>query len=387
MHTACLMRYSRYSSFGGSGFMDNDIYTEGKAKVYKTGMSFLNPNARASRDISVAFVKALGVGKTALLDATAATGIRGIRYHLEAGIDDVSFLEINDRAYADLARNLAMNSIRGECAINTSIQKFANTTERNFGIIDLDPFGGISPYIYDLMKVIGQGSSYIMATATDTAVLCGAESKACLRLYDAMPLHNELCHETGMRIMIGYMARIAAQFNLGIRVHMALSYMHYMRAFIELKRGNGAAMSTVSSLGYVGYCNSCKAVYCDSGNVPKTRDCKACGSRLQIGGKLWTGSLSNKSLIGDVVANLSDQEAETKTVNFAALIRDEIDIPFHYSLPAMTRKMHIGSVSMKSVIDTIEKEGYKVSRTQFDKDSIKTNAEIDCVLSAIKKAQ
>ena len=31
-------------------------------------------------------------------------------------------------------------------------------------------------------------------------------------------MHNELCHETGMRIMIGYIARTAAQFNLGIDV-------------------------------------------------------------------------------------------------------------------------------------------------------------------------
>ena len=65
--------------------MRSQIYKEGKAKVYNTENAFLNPVAMASRDISVAFVKTFEV-KDKALDATAATGIRGIRYALEAGV-------------------------------------------------------------------------------------------------------------------------------------------------------------------------------------------------------------------------------------------------------------------------------------------------------------
>jgi tRNA (guanine26-N2/guanine27-N2)-dimethyltransferase len=367
--------------------MASEIYTEGMARVYKTGNAFLNPEARASRDISVAFVKALGRSRLTGLDATAATGIRGIRYSLEAGIEDVAFLEINEGAYADLLRNLKLNSMPIGNAFNTSIQEFANTTKGNFNLIDLDPFGGITPYVYDLMKVVGSGGTYFMATATDTAVLCGSESKACVRLYDAAPLHNELCHEAGMRILVGYIARTAAQFNLGIRVHLTLSYMHYMRAFIELSRGNGATMSSISSMGYAGYCKNCRAAYCEASNAPKTYLCTSCGGRLQLAGKLWAGSMRDNGTAGEVVKALEDARAERKTIKLAETIRDELDIPFYYSLPVLTRRLRIGSISMSKVIDNIEKSGSAASKTQFDKDGIKTDASIDEVIEAINKAR
>ena len=64
------------------------------------------------------------------------------------------------------------------------------------------------------MKITNDGAR-LMVTATDVAVLCGADSKACMRLYDSKPIHNELCHESGMRVMIGYIARMLANSDLG----------------------------------------------------------------------------------------------------------------------------------------------------------------------------
>jgi tRNA (guanine26-N2/guanine27-N2)-dimethyltransferase len=84
------------------------------------------------------------------------------------------------------------------------------------------------------MKIAGNGTE-LMVTATDTAVLCGADREACMRLYDSRPIHNELCHESGMRTMVGYIARTAAQFNFGIKVALSFSYMHYIRAFVRLE--------------------------------------------------------------------------------------------------------------------------------------------------------
>ena len=62
------------------------MYAEGKARIKESGKAFLNPAGKASRDLSIAYVKLLAEKGSALLDATAATGIRAIRYAKEAGI-------------------------------------------------------------------------------------------------------------------------------------------------------------------------------------------------------------------------------------------------------------------------------------------------------------
>ncbi len=213
------------------------MYREGNAAIKYACRSFLNPDALLSRDISVAFVASVADRHTRILDSTAATGIRGIRYYLETPSKDITLLDMNDGAFADLKKNISFNKVKAK-AIGKSIQEFANTSKEKFDIIDLDPFGGATPYIYDLMKISKDGT-HLLITVTDTAVLCGADYAACMRLYDARPMHNELCQEVGLRLLIGYVARVAAQFNFGIDVLASFSYLHYMRIFVRLRHGAG----------------------------------------------------------------------------------------------------------------------------------------------------
>ena len=163
-------------------------------KVHKEGLAiiehdsaFFNPSARFSRDLSVAIARRSN--SRYVLDPTAATGIRGIRYELEADAERIVMLEINSSAYKELVANMQRNGVKKGIAMNKSIQEFANTTREKFDIIDLDPFGSPAFYIYDLLKVSKNGT-LIMATATDTAVLCGAHPSACIRIYDSMPIYT-----------------------------------------------------------------------------------------------------------------------------------------------------------------------------------------------------
>ena len=57
-------------------------YKEGKA-VIAAGNAFLNPESRFSRDVSIAFASMVSKKGTRILDATTATGLRGIRYYKE----------------------------------------------------------------------------------------------------------------------------------------------------------------------------------------------------------------------------------------------------------------------------------------------------------------
>jgi tRNA (guanine26-N2/guanine27-N2)-dimethyltransferase len=356
------------------------MYVEGKAKIKYTDDAFLNPDGTLSRDFSVAFINAVLPGKSKALDSTAATGIRGIRYCQETKAKDETFLDINEKAFDSLKKNIKFNKIKAK-AYNTSIQEFTNTTKGKFDLIDLDPFGGITPYIYDLLKVARSGS-YLLATGTDTAVLCGAERKACIRLYDSVPMHNELCHETGVRIMIGYIARTAAQFNMGIDVLMSLSYLHYMRVFVRLNSGFKSAEVSVGKIGYAYHCQKCGNTYCKAGQLPES-SCPSCSNKLDVAGKLWVGSLHDKAVVGSVSKYLSKHKAPRNELKLITTIGEELDIPLYYSIPRLTMKLGIGSISPDLVMEELKEKGLQVSKTHMRDSCIKTDAAVEEVEGVI----
>jgi tRNA (guanine26-N2/guanine27-N2)-dimethyltransferase len=360
------------------------LYVEGAARIKYADGAFLNPKAAISREISIAFVKSVAKSSESVLDTTAATGIRGIRYRLDDGMSDVTLLEINSDSYKDLKRNLAFNKVKAK-ALNTSIQEFANTCGEHFDVIDLDPFGGVTPYIFDLMKISKDGTRLI-ATATDTAVLCGASSKACMRIYCARPMHNEMCHEAGLRILIGYIARVAAQFNFGVEALMSVSRIHYMHVFLRLHHGAIKASESIDNMGYAYYCSKCCFRTYEKAFAATSKTCPECGSALGTFGAMWMGSLYDKKTVHDVQKNL-----ENSTVNGAASlvgrIEEELDTPFYYDLPKLTQNMRTSSVSPSKVMEVLEREGFDVSPTHIDPNAIRTTAGIGQVKRAIETAK
>lgn len=360
------------------------MYKEGKAIIKYAKGAFLNEDALISRDISAAYVSAFATRDSSILDATAATGIRGIRYYLESRSKDITLLEMNKGSFASMKKNASFNKARANM-IATSIQEFANGTDKKFDFIDLDPFGGVTPYIYDLMKVSKNGTR-LMITATDTAVLCGADYQACLRLYDARPMHNEICQEVGLRLLIGYIARVAAQFNFGVDVDLSFSYLHYMRAFVRLRHGSKSAIETVKGMGYVYYCNKCLYRSVKRAFVSSTTNCPNCKSALDAAGRVWLGSLYSKDAVSATLEKMGDGY-DPSSIEFLARIQKETDYPLYYSIPRITGKMGIGAVSPNDVISRLSKAGFKASRTHLDKDSVKTNAGIKEIKSCIQKTR
>ena len=221
------------------------LISEGKARLYTGDNVFYNPEMKTLRDVSVLFLKAISTKRKRVLDATAATGVRAIRYALEAGAKDVTLLDINARAARVAKKNVGFNHLKFE-VLNLSIQEFANTHRGSFEIIDLDPFGSPSPDVYDIMKLCWDGT-ILMITATDTAVLCGAHEAACVKIYGSKPLHNEMCKEVGIRILLNYVSKMASQFNFGIAPLVSISDRHYMRIFIRLEYGATKAIGSVKS--------------------------------------------------------------------------------------------------------------------------------------------
>jgi tRNA (guanine26-N2/guanine27-N2)-dimethyltransferase len=335
------------------------------------------------RDISIAFIRALALNKPALLDSTSATGIRGIRYSKESGISNLTLLDVNKKAATNTRKNLKTNKVKAKI-LNVDLQDFVRGYEKKFNIIDLDPFGSPTPYIHDLLKISEDGT-ILMITATDTAVLCGAHSAACVKQYGSLPLHNELCKEVGIRILISYLIRKSAEFNFGITVMLSISDMHYMRVFIRLDKGAKKAYDSMVSTGFGSYCNKCSAFSFAAGIAPKLEaKCNNCGYGMQQFGPVFLGKLNDKVLLKKILdIGLGDEQSE-KTVK---LLYDEYETPFFYSLPKITRHLGISSVPYESVCKKLYEKGYTCSHTLFDINGLKTNAPIDKLSKAVAESK
>lgn len=357
------------------------MYSEGAAEIKFAKNAFMNPVGRASRDISVALAKVFLKKGASVLDATAATGIRGIRYYKESGTRDVTMLEINGKACKDTLGNVRYNKVKAR-VLNESFQKFANTDKIRFDMIDLDPFGSAAPYIFDAMKIVGD-SSLLAVTATDTAVLCGAHRDACLRVYDSVPMHNEFCHEVGTRILIGYIARIAAQFNYGIEVLLSPYYAHYMRTYVVLRHGSKNVSFTLKNLGYAYYCSKCGFRKYSKGEMPEPEKCDNCGSKMTRAGRMWLGGLHDKNVVGKVQDTLKGKNFSEEARTLIDRVYEELDVPFYYSIPELTKRMKISSVGLAEIIECLSRH-YNVSRTHFDYLSLKTDAPYSAVLDCVK---
>ncbi len=368
--------------------LKKNSYKEGKATVYFDKEVFLNPHARLSRELSVAVVKAVGKKGMRLADPTAATGIRGIRYALETPVKDITLVDINRQAYLAARRNAKANGISCKI-INDDIQHFCNVSKEHFDIIDLDPFGGVTPYVHDILRMCRDGT-YFFATATDTAVLCGSKKSACIRLYDAVPMHNHLCHEGGIRILLGYIARHAAAYGFGIEPLLSVTYRTYMRVFTKLYHGSEKATAAIKNLGYAYYCQNCGLTRTSMTEFPDMLECPACGSRLIISGKMWLGRLFDENVRDKSLSNINDSGLDGENRRLISLMKEELDIPMYYHVPTITKMLGIGSVSPHEVVKWLHAHGFKASLTHIHDSSVKSDCTIEdmkrCITSISKSA-
>jgi len=231
---------------------------EGDARIFRTSTAhvgngpgekgkeaFYNSAMRLNRDISVMVIRSLPDG-IRVLDAMGATGIRGIRYALEGGRKEVHISEIREEAAAEIRSNAELNG-----ADITVHNRDANTLmrEMKFDFIDIDPFGTPVPFIDSALAGL-KDRGILAITATDTAPLCGTYPAVCRRRYLAEPVHSHFGHESGLRILLGFVARMGGMHDMALTPVLSYYRDHYFRAFFRAKKGAGRANRNLESLKY-----------------------------------------------------------------------------------------------------------------------------------------
>ncbi|MBU2637488.1 MAG: tRNA (guanine(26)-N(2))-dimethyltransferase [Nanoarchaeota archaeon] len=375
-------------------------YREGKARFYAsecTNLSaklpvFYNPVMKLNRDVAVWVVKTLitkDVNNVPHEDVTSfgytcsdsskpnacrykpksiclgmeASGVRAVRMALEADAENIIANDASKDAFEAMQKNIELNNITNAVKASNKDVKQLLAEGNLYDYIDIDPFG--TPVYYAESAINALSKNGVLAvTATDTSCLCGRFVNACIKKYSSRPLNNGFNKETGVRILVWKMQEIALKQGKVLLPIFAHSSNHYMRAYLKQVPLKEEDIKTKQ--GYILYCHKCLNRY-----VSQVMEGECCNTKMAYAGPLWLGSLWDKELLDEF--------------SLIPHIREEslIDVPWHYDVHKVAKAYKKEAVKMDYLINALQKNGFKASRTHFKPEGVRTDADINSIASLL----
>jgi tRNA (guanine26-N2/guanine27-N2)-dimethyltransferase len=334
---------------------------------------FYNPVMEFNRDVSALVLNNYLKSKKhdyqlKVLDGLAGTGIRGVRFANE--IPGLSEIVINDRnptAFKLIKKNIKANKLKNADPQNEDLNVLLVNNRNRFDHIDIDPFGSPVEFIEQSVRAI-RDKGMLSVTATDTATLCGRYPKTCARRYDATVIKTPFNHEVGVRVLMGYCIRQAAKYDLALSPILCHSTDHYYRIYFSARKGGRRANEVIKQIGFIWY----NDVTSDRGFSPEPV------TELQYAGPLWTGELFDNKLVNALKPEDFSFGTDRKINKMTDLWRLESTAPgLYYEIPELSSKLKISPPPREKFFKAMENEGYLVTRTHFDPQGFRTDADIE----------
>ncbi|NPA38722.1 MAG: tRNA (guanine-N2)-dimethyltransferase [Candidatus Nanohaloarchaeota archaeon] len=344
---------------------------EGKAvlaiypgEIKKSDVVFYNPEMRENRDISVLAVKAFSSQtkrKLRVLDVMSATGVRGIRYALEAksAVNEVIFNDINPYAYELIKKNIALNRLETSYKIHKKEAGCLLHEYRFLGdVVDLDPFGTPAPYLDAAARSVSN-KGLIMVTFTDTSVLSGTYPKVALRRYGVNITKGFRPHqELALRVAYASLAKSLARFDKGMVPLVGYVYKHYVRIVAAIDKHKDAATRIYDYIG--------------------TKEIKL-SDKIYFAKDVWVGKLGDADFVKKMLSFCSSSISPEACV-LLNILKDEYEYNFYYDIPFIAKHYRLRLKNVENLLNH-----FPGIRAHFKKDYvIATNASLEDVISALK---
>lgn len=325
----------------------------------KSRLPFFNLLMRTNRDVSVFVALTTLSDGDMVLDGLAATGASGLRIALET--EDELAVTLNDKnpmCHDLIARNIERNQATN-CSVTCEDLNSLLSNGR-FDLVDVDPFGTPIRFVEGAVRATTDGGIAAI-TATDTAVLCGSRMKACIRRYGSRPRRTEYCHELGLRILVGYIARAAARFDKGIEPLLCFSTDHYFRAIVRVRKGARKADRTLERLGHLHMKGLERELLPETGAA----------------GPLWADAFLDAAFLESVKLPSYFPHKVSKLLE---LWREEASSPpLFYTTGEVAREFVSEPPALDRIIGALRDEGFVATRTHFRPDAFKTNADVESI--------
>lgn len=360
-------------------------------KISSDAPVFYNPHMELNRDISILALQTFQKQEDRninICDLFGGSGIRGVRYKNEIdGVGHVFINDISETANEYERHNVELNNLKDIEIFQHDASMFLRMHRGEFDVIDIDPFGTPSPFL-DSAGYCSRRNSLLCVTATDTSALCGTYKEPCIRKYNAKPYKSEYCHETGIRILAGFVALTLAKYSKSIEVKLSHSTEHYMRLYIEVKKGSKKSDECLKNIGYISHCKHCLYREENKGLATSTPNiCPECGEKLIQAGPLWLGEIQKEEFISKMIVESENKKLNTKedVLKLLESCRIEAKSPAtFYDVHKICKILKISAPKLDLVFGNLEKEGFEAVKTHFNPLGIKTNAPLKKIKEIIK---
>eukprot|EP00834_Sanchytrium_tribonematis_P004714 NODE_247_length_11822_cov_1.182718.p3 type:complete len:487 gc:universal NODE_247_length_11822_cov_1.182718:3187-1727(-) len=398
------------------------IIQEGDARINVTSKVFYNPAQTVNRDLSI-LVMNEHKGKT-ILDALSATGLRAIRYFKE--LEDVTVVanDCDQNAIHMIKENLKLNKIPirtkkdelekilkandisdelieqviSSKSYNDSgieiLEQDASTIQRNFDIIDLDPYGTASPFIDNAVRNVNKGG-LLCITCTDMQTLAGGKQlESNFMKYGGFVNNSDFSHEQAVRVILNQITNSANRYKRAVKPLLCLSIDFYVRIFVQIESSALQAKDSCVNTGIVYQCLKCKWFTHQSiaSKNEKNRfspsilsveiQCPECTSELTMTGPIYLGSLHDKEFVKKLQASLEFNDKlkllkEAKRIKgVLSAVMDEVDAPLYLRNKGLSKVFRGEMPKGIKIRNAIWNAGYEASTSHVGGDCIKTNIPI-----------
>ena len=361
-------------------------------KVSSQAPVFYNPHMELNRDLSILAIQVFQKQENReinICDLFGGSGIRGVRYKNEIeGVGEVSINDISETANHYERHNIELNNLKDIEVYQHDASMFLRMKRGEFDVIDIDPFGTPSPFL-DSAGYCARRNSLLCVTATDTSALCGTYEEPCIRKYNAKPYKSEYCHENGIRILAGFVALTLSKYAKYIEVKMSHSTEHYMRLYLEIKKGSKKTDESLKNIGYISHCKNCLHRQTSNGLASPIDDvCPVCGEKLVHAGPLWLGSIQDKEFIQKMIDESANKKINTekealKLLN-KCLIESDAPATF-FDVHSICKSLKISAPKFDLILDELENQGFEAIKTHFNPIGIKTDADIENIKNILMK--
>ncbi|XP_017245080.1 tRNA (guanine(26)-N(2))-dimethyltransferase isoform X2 [Daucus carota subsp. sativus] len=379
-------------------------YKTERGLQFDVGDTFFRHESATGRDLAVlaaAIHKKANNDKLRVLDAMCGCGIRSLRYLVEADADFVLANDADDFHRSVVLSNLSAkvprisedgrgrrwlvtnddaNRVMMECCLRRDY----------FDFIDIDSFGSDSSFLRSAFEALRFGG-LVYVTSTDGYTSGGHRPLHSLSSYGAYICPMPYCNELGLRMLIGGAIREAAV--LGYYVTPLFSYYSYhgpvFRVLLRVNRGK------LPISRYCSECGNSEAISWDKlGQLNCPCNSNVPGS-LVVSGPLWTGPLHSKSYLEEML-NLAEEWGwigNNIGVDLEKLLKYMIDesdpqLPFGYiKLDEVSSRGKINSPPLRSMLSSLQKNGYTASRSHIESNAIKTNCPMSMCIMIAKELQ
>ena len=361
-------------------------------KVSSAAPVFYNPHMELNRDLSILAIQVFQKEQEReinICDLFGGSGIRGIRYKNEIdGVGEVSINDISETANHFERYNIELNDLNDVEVYQHDASMFLRMKRGEFDVIDIDPFGTPSPFL-DSAGYCSRRNSLLCVTATDTSALCGTYPEPCIRKYNSKPYKSEYCHETGIRILAGFVALTLSKYAKYIEVKMSHSTEHYMRLYLEVKKGSKKTDESLKNIGYISHCKNCLYRQTRNGLASHIDDvCPVCGEKMVHAGPLWLGDIQDGEFIRKMIDETNykkiNREKEALKLLNKCLIESSAPATF-YDVHTICKSLKVSAPKFDLILDELKNDGFEAIKTHYNPLGIKSDAGIEDIKNILTR--